>query len=922
MAEQLINLGKKEMIECTIDGEKVMAEKGTSLYDVITSMGKILPAMCYHYTFKPFGSCGICLVGVEGKKMPVRSCTAPVKEPMVVTTGTPELFEAQKKAIEKHLTTHPLDCPVCDADGHCELQDMTFNFGIGSIGPVKQKGIPEDTRSIVLDFNMERCILCGQCINICKEVQMVDALRFMKKDGQTHVVAHGDVPLFCEFCGDCMTVCPVGAITDKYSKYKFKPWQLVKTQTTCNFCPDACQIILNIKEEKEVIQVDSPLSWTEKWGERESTKSGHGGICVRGRYGFRYITSPERLQVPLIKTNNQLEETSWWDATEMVSKRLSEIKAVYGGKSIAGLISARCTNEDLYLFQKFMRVALGSNRIDSSARYGHMNAVRALSPIAQFGTQGLSYEEITKAQTILVIGSDLTETNPIIGLRVKEALRRYKAQVVVVHPMKTNLAELASHHLPIKPGSEGWFIRGLVKILIEENLGDSSVAGKSDGPVSKLRDAVQSISLEQVVEHTGIPRETLLEVAKLYLETESAVLFVGEGILKTHRGFENMKVLMDLAILAGKLDRDGCGIIPLCEENNEQGAVDMGATSEFLPGQVPYGDVNLRDKVEQSWGEILPTHSGSHLMGIIEKARQGEIKALYLVGENPLGTLPASVNVKEALEKVEFIIVQDPFLTETGQLAHVVLPACTYIEKTGTFTGMTGMVLPVKQAMDPVGESRADWQIFSELSGAMGYPMEYLESDEIQKEIEGLVPQYYEGHSKKNRRSLSSYLSGAFHEGIMERYQLVPSTPPGSYPYHLVMGQILYHSGKLSTRDKGLMEIYPKNFLRINPADSERLQLGDGARVRMDSENGSVELVVEVDAMLPEGLLFYPEHFNDPPVKDLFACEVDALTGVPYFKSARVSLTKTADAPPKSQPEESVAAVAPDPQEDKGGEKA
>jgi len=675
-------------------------------------------------------------------------------------------------------------------------------------------------------------------------------------------------------------------------------------------------------DEKEVIQIDSPLSWSDKWGERESTKSGHGGICVRGRYGFQYMTSKERIRVPLIKNKNQLEETNWWDASELVAKRFSEIKALHGGKSIAGLISARCTNEDLYLFQKFMRVAIGTNHIDSSSRYGHMNAIQSLSPISEYGTQGLSYQEMTEAQTILVIGSDITETNPIVGLRVKEALRRYKANVVVVHPMETNMAKLASHHLPIKSGSEAWLIAGLVKLMIEENLFDPDLSGLSENPVSLIRDATQGFSMEQVQEQTGIDREKLLEIAKLFREVDRAVIFVGEGILRTQRGFEKMRLLMDLALLAGKLDREGCGIVPLCEENNEQGAVDMGAVSEFLPGQVPYGDDEGRQRFEREWNEPLPTDSGATLMEILELAAKGEIKGLYLVGENPLGTLPASVDVKKALEQVEFLVVQDPFLTETGQMAHMVLPACIYIEKGGSFTGMTGKVLPVQQMIEPLGESRADWQIFSELSGLMGYPMEYLEENEIRKEIERLVPQYYEGHSKKNRRSLSNYLSGAFAKGLVERYRMVPHALPNAYPFRLIMGQILYHSGKLSTRDEGLLKIDSKNLLRVSTSDSERLQLGDGARVRLSSSITSLELEVLVDSMLPEGLLFYPEHFNEPPVKDLFSCEMDPETRVPYFKSTQVSMEKTADAPLKPQTMESESKDIPEQAAGKGGAKA
>ncbi|MDH5739652.1 MAG: 2Fe-2S iron-sulfur cluster-binding protein, partial [Nitrospira sp.] len=297
-------------IELSIDGKSVTAKDGVSLYDVISMTGKIIPAMCYHYTFDPFGSCGMCLVMQEGKKAPVRSCTAKATAGMVVRTEGEDLFLARKKAVEKHLSVHPLDCPVCDADGHCELQDMAFQHGVTNLANAKQKLIPEDTRSPVLDFNMNRCIACAECINVCKDVLMIDALQFMKKGGFNQVVPKGDLALDCEFCGDCLAVCPVGAITNKFSKYLYKPWQMKKTTTTCSYCGDGCQMYLETKDT-EVIRVSSPLSWKNKWGDRSETAKGHGGLCVRGRFGFEYLDSQHRLVQPLVREGARLIEKPW-----------------------------------------------------------------------------------------------------------------------------------------------------------------------------------------------------------------------------------------------------------------------------------------------------------------------------------------------------------------------------------------------------------------------------------------------------------------------------------------------------------------------------------------------------------------------------------------------------------------------------------
>ncbi|UCE64107.1 MAG: molybdopterin-dependent oxidoreductase, partial [Nitrospirota bacterium] len=637
---------KTATIELTLDGQTVTATEGVSLYDVISSTGKIVPAMCYHYTFDPFGSCGMCLVSQEGKKAPVRSCTAKATAGMVIRTDGEDLFLARKKAVEKHLSVHPLDCPVCDADGHCELQDTAFQHGVTNLANAKQKNIPEDTRSLVLDFNMNRCIACGECINICKDVQRIDALQFMKKGGFTQVVAKGDQALDCEFCGDCLAVCPVGAITNKFSKYVYKPWQLKKTTTTCNYCGDGCQMYIETKDT-EVTRVTSPLSWKNKWGDRADTVNGHGGLCVRGRFGFQFIDNPARLKQPLVRTEAGLTETPWIDALDIAAGRLAYVKKTYGPQAIAGLITARCTNEDLYVFQKFMRTVIGTNNLDSSARYGHINFVRAMHQSLGIHRSMNTSEDITKAKAILLVGSNITETNPVASLRVKAAIGVYKTQAIVVDSAQTNIAKLASHPMMVKPGTEGLFVQGLVKSVIQQDLVDEETTQQHPEAFASLKQAVEEISLDRVAEQTGVEADQIQEAAKIFAEASRSIILCGEGIVRHAGGYQNILNLIDLAWVTGKLGRPGCGISTLTEEANEQGALDMGVAPEFLPGLSSMDDPAAREKFSSAWGAELP-EAGSHhrLMDIVERCRSGEIKALYIVGENPLATLPTSFDVE------------------------------------------------------------------------------------------------------------------------------------------------------------------------------------------------------------------------------------------------------------------------------------
>ena len=874
-----------------IDGTETIVEEGSSVYNAVKGLGIVLPAMCYHYSFSPFGSCGLCLIEVEGKKNNVRACTARAEDGMVIHTTTEKMTDARKKAVEKHLKTHPLDCPVCDKDGQCELQDMSYDLGVYDIKKGKRKDIPEDTRSIVLDFNMERCILCGQCINVCKEVQLVDALCFYKKDKKTHVGPHDQGVLYCEFCGDCLAVCPVGAIVSKFSKYTFKPWQLKKTETTCSFCSDGCAITLETNE-RSVMVVTSELSYTSKLGFDVGPGDGHGGICVRGRFGFQYVQSDERLTKPLTKVEGEHLEIPWIKAMIEIGKRLKNIKEEFGGQAIAGLISGRCTNEAVYLFQRMMRSVLGSNNIDTAARYGHMNSVRAMQHALGIGSATTTYDQVAVADVILMIGSNMTETNPIAALRVKKSMNEFGGNLIVADTWKTKLLELATEPLLLKPGSETELIQGLVKAVVMKGLADSSFMENYPTAYASLQNATTALSENVIAQKTGIPWEKIVEAAALLAGSKRGTLIWGEGIVSQNGGYENALRLIDLAFVTGLFHKEGAGILPVCEENNEQGAVDMGGVPEFLPGQVSTSSESERQRFATAWKtELFETgneKNGLSLPEIIKAAHRGEIKALYVVGENPLGSLPSSMRVREALEKIDLIICQDIFMTETGKVADYVLPAATFAEKEGTFTNMAGKVHHVAEAFDPRGEARPDWKIFVGLSRYLDHPLLYRGPEEIRQEIVQLVPSYF--RKKELKVQAETYLNQAFASEVSERYSASDLHKEKTADFLLSLDQFLYHSGKLSTRDKGLMEIDHHRTLQIGETDAEALGLKNGHRVQISSQQGGLKIPVEITPALTEGQVRFPIHFNDPPVKDLITGTVDPETHVIYCRKGRFSI--------------------------------
>jgi formate dehydrogenase alpha subunit len=471
----------------------------------------------------------------------------------------------------------------------------------------------------------------------------------------------------------------------------------------------------------------------------------------------------------------------------------------------------------------------------------------------------------------------------------------YKAQTIVVDSTQTNLAKLGSHPIMVNTGTEGLFVQGLVKSVIHQDLIDEEATKAHPEALTALKQATESYSLEDISQQTGVDVEQIHEAARIFAEAPRSIIICGEGILRQAHGYQHMLHLIDLAWVTGKLGKQGCGINTFTEEANEQGAVDMGVAPELLPGAVSFADTEARDSFNQAWGTSLPDaqQEGGHLVDILDRCRKGEIKALYVVGENPLETLPASFNVKEALEKLDVLICQDPFLTETAKLAHVVFPASTFAEKDGTVTNQEGKVQYLRPALDSLGESTLDWHIMVGMANVLGSPMDYETTQDIQQEIRKILPGYYNlGKAPKVKPDPSRYFSSGYAQDVGPRY-CINGKGKAHRPFGLRMIQLIYHSGKLSTQASGLIEISPntKN-LSMCPEDLKNIGLASGERIRLTSDQGTLEMAVEENTSLMPGTCTVPEHFNDPPVKDLMARQVDAVTGVPYFKLTHVTVEK------------------------------
>jgi len=895
---------KTDTVKLSIDGRTVEVPKGTLVIEAARNLGIEIPFFCYHQKLKSDGNCRMCLVAVE--KMPKLqvSCSIPATEGMVVHTNTTVVQEARKGVLDFLLANHPLDCPICDEGGRCPLQNYSQKYTAYGQYREEKRIYEKEFFSPLIEKEMNRCIQCMRCVRYCDEVIDSKALSSVNRGYQIEIGHYADKQLDCEFCGGCVQICPVGALLNRLPLYEYRPWMLTRTETTCAYCADGCSLRLESRPQtREVIEV------TSFWGNETKSVWGkgrnEGDLCAKGYFGYPFVNSPNRLTKPLVRQDGRrdapLVEASWEEALERVAEGFGRIKSRHGGAAFGALASARCTNENLYVFQKFVRLVLGSPNIDSSVRYGMANAARAMTELTGTPRWLPSYEEIAGADLVFVIGTDITHSNPIVGLKVKAAAKR-GARLIVASPLRprvgtlSHIVNLATCHLAHRPGAERAVAIGMVKAALEP--GRAAAGSAEPSSSARLREMVSKISQKQIESATGLSYERIRAAVEEWAAAARAVIVFGESIVRARDGYDTVRVLGDLAWLGGKLGAEGCGLAPLYEENNEMGAYEMGVVPDRLPGLGRVDRETDRDRVRQSWREAIPAGPGLTMIEMLGAAREGRIRALYLMGENPVGTLPASVAAAEALATAEFVVCQDLFLTESGNLADVVLPAASFAEQNGTFTNQEGRVQAVRKAIEPIHGTRPDWEILSQLAVEMGHPMEYQDGAEVSHEIARLWPGWREIQGRSGPAvAAERYGAERLAEGISERYRVDSVervSPPSDGRFHLAVGPLLFHSGKMSLQAGGLTTIQDRSFLYMSPEDAGRLGVGDGGSVRLRSPQGpgSVEVAVKIDAKYPPGMVFFPESFNEPPVKDLLTVELDKASRVPAFKTAEVIIEK------------------------------
>ncbi|HAS6277547.1 TPA: formate dehydrogenase subunit alpha [Vibrio vulnificus] len=823
-----------------------------------------------------------------------------------------------------------LECG-CQVNTSCDLRDYATEYGaeqhfhysvnikshdewqaLRQNDPRHKYPIDHSSEFIVFDAN--RCISCGQCIQACREQSVQGVLSFMNLEKGRPVVRPDCRPNFggqgvmmgdsrCVQCGACVQACPVGAMTDARDRSQGRETPLKKVDTICTYCGVGCKLTMHVDEAANRI----------RYVEGAHSPVNEGMLCVKGRYGFDFVASEERLTTPLIRKDGWLQPASWQEAIRLIADKFSTIKQDFGGRALAGFSSAKTTNEDNYAFQKFMRRELGTNNVDHCARLCHASTVTGLEASLGSGAMTNDIPSIKHSDVIFIIGSDTSAAHPVIASHIKQAVRHHGARLIVADPKRIGMADHAELYLAHRPGTDVMLINGVMQQIIKNGWYDMEyIEERVDGFDTMLQEVMSpAYALDKVELVTGVKADDIFAMARMIGTAKRTAVYYSMGITQHTTGHDNVRSIANLQLLCGNIGIEGGGINPLRGQSNVQGACDMGALPNNYPGYQKVYNPLVREKFVIEWdAPNLSAEPGLTLTEIIDGACRRDVRALYVMGENPVLSDPNQAHVIEGLEALDFLVVQDIFLTETAQYADVVLPSCSFAEKSGHFTNTERRVQRIYPAVNPPGEAKEDWRIIQEIANAMGSDWHYRSVADITNEITRVTPQYaglkwdnitregVQWPSNKNNPAgtrimhQTQFTRG---KGQMEAipFRYAAELPDEEYPLVLTTGRVLeqFHTGTMTRKTQGLNNLAGPRAM-ISVQDAEALGIGNGDMLKVSTRRGEIEIAAFVTKRMQAGVVFIPFHFVESPVNRLTTTATDPHAKIPEFKVAAVRVEK------------------------------
>jgi formate dehydrogenase alpha subunit len=896
-------------VTLSIDGRKMTVNDGASVLDAVNASGTYVSQLCKDPDMKAIGACRTCLVQIDGVRGYPASCSVPATDGMKVFTDTPEVRRIRTGVIE--LTQAMVGKPDGEKS-HRELTIAAEHHGIASSRWSSREREETDTSNPVFDIAMQDCILCGRCAQACQDGhQFIGAIDFLGSSSATsRIGTFMDRPLVdssCTTCGQCLSVCPTGAIRPKEVVEN-----VVKTvTTTCPYCGVGCGIKARVDENDAIIEMlDDP-----------DNRSSLGMLCVKGRFGYTFVHHEDRLTTPLIRRDGVLEPASWDEALDLIAEKLSG----YDGSEFGTLCSAKATNEDGYIQQKFARLVMGSNNIDHCTRLCHAPSVEAMLVALGSGATSNSYVDYEEAGCLVIIGSDADSNHPVAAARMRRAVVERGAKLIVINPRRIDMCDYADIWMRPRPGTDVALLNAMAKVILDENLADDEFIRDRTEGYEDWRSVVGGYDLAHAEKITGVPAGDIAAAARTYASPpfSGSCLIWGMGITQHTNGTANAHGLVNLALVAGQLGKPGSGISPLRGQNNVQGCGDAGCVPDSLPGYQNIASDAL-PKFEAAWGDHpIPSTKGLVITDMVKAMDSGEIKALYITGENPLLSEPDLTHAERSFKNLEFLVVQDIFMHETAEIADVVLPASSFAEKDGTFTNSERRVQRVRRAIKPVGDSRPDWEIICDVARRVAArqgkdvtgQFSFTHPSQIWDEMASLTP-IVAGISYERLDSEGGiqwpcpnsdhpgtrYLyENEFPRGPRARFVAFDQGPAAEelptkrFPLILNTGRILYHwhGGTITRRAPTLLARAPEVPMSMNEMDGERLGITDGDWVRLKSRRGTMEARVHFDQKMEEGQVFVPfVKLKESAANFLTNAVFDPESKIPEYKVCAVRVEK------------------------------